>query len=372
MTLKTLSMLALCSALAAGARAQVHEPVQPEEDPAAFAQAQQEGRAIELAHGVRWVNDLTPGYVLIQGDIQVPMAEAQAMWAGVDSVFGTVTYWPVTVPYDFVTSGGGAVSSANQTNAINAMNAIAARAGLIFRPAVAGDANRIRFQNSSFNNSPVGMQGGAQIINIVSWGTQIIICHEIFHSLGFWHEQSSPVRDSYVTINFGNVCGSSSTPGNACNANVCQGCSDNGGNFISCAFNFNITSGAIYYGPYDFDSFMHYGRTAFSCNGSDTITCKPAYSSFQNTIGQRDHFSYFDAITARGIYRFQGDMWWDGFVATSGNQTIYSPQAGTFQSAYNANLSGGVIYIRNNGTFSGVGTYNKPMTIIAPVGAKLN
>jgi hypothetical protein len=348
------------------------QPNQPEEDPLAFAQAQEDGRAVQMAHGVRWVNDLTPGYVLIEGDIQVPFAQAEAMWSGLDSTFGTVTYWPVTVPYDFVTTGGGAVSSANQTNAINAMNAISARAGVIFRAATGSDANRIRFQSSSFNNSAVGMQGGTQIINITSWGTQIIICHEIFHSLGFWHEQSSPVRDTYVTINFGNVCGSSSVAGNACNANVCQGCSDNSGNFISCAFNFNITSGAIYYGPYDFDSFMHYGRTAFSCNGSDTITCKPAYSAYQNTIGQRDHFSFFDAITARGIYRFAGDTWWDGFVSTAGIGTIYSPWAGNFQSAYVGNPSGGVIYIRNNGAFSAIGTYNKPMTIIAPVGATLH
>jgi hypothetical protein len=218
------------------------------------------------------------------------------------------------------------------------------------------------------------MQGGAQIINIVSWGTQIIICHEIYHSLGFWHEQSSPIRDSYVIINSANICGSSTVPGNACNASVCNLCANGSGTPISCAFNFNITSGAIYYGPYDLDSFMHYGRTAFSCNGSDTITCQPAYASFQNTIGQRDHFSFFDTITARGIYRFAGDLWWDGFVplGSSGAGTIYAPVGGTFANGYNNTASGGVMYIRNNGTFSAIGTYNKPMTIIAPVGAKLN
>jgi hypothetical protein len=166
-------------------------------------------------------------------------------------------------------------------------------------------ADWIRFQASSFNNSPVGRQGGTQIINITSWGTQIIIVHEIYHSLGFWHEQSAPDRDTYVTINFANICGSSGVPGNGCNANVCQLCADAGGNFISCAFNFNITSGAGLWGPYDFDSFMHYGRTAFSCNGADTITVNaPWNAQWQNLIGQRSHFSLIDELSCRGIYPF--------------------------------------------------------------------
>jgi hypothetical protein len=166
-------------------------------------------------------------------------------------------------------------------------------------------ADWIRFQASSFNNSPVGRQGGTQIINITSWGTQIIIVHEIYHSLGFWHEQSAPDRDTYVTINFANICGSSGVPGNGCNANVCQLCADAGGNFISCAFNFNITSGAGLWGPYDFDSFMHYGRTAFSCNGADTITVNaPLNAQWQNLIGQRSHLSLIDELSCRGIYPF--------------------------------------------------------------------
>jgi astacin len=180
------------------------------------------------------------------------------------------------------------------------MDAIAARAGVLFRPAVASDPNRIRFQNSTGNNSPVGVQGGAQIINIFNWGTQIIICHEIYHSLGFWHEQSRSDRGTYVTINANNICGTASS--GACAPATCQLCQDSAGNWISCAFNFAIQPGSSTYGPYDFDSFMHYGSAAFSCNGLDTITVNaPWNAEWQNAIGQRDHFSYFDRITCRAL-----------------------------------------------------------------------
>ena len=245
-----------------------------------------------------FLTDLTPGYVIIEGDIQVKYEHYRQLvdpTAETDATFGAVTYWTQNVvPFDFVTTGSGTVSAANQTAAINAMNAIAARAGVIFRPAVSGDVNRITFQNSSFNNSPIGMQGGAQIINIVSWNSQIIICHELYHSLGFWHEQSRLDRGTFITVNGANICGSSSSVG--CTAGTATGncclCIDANGLCTPCGFNFNTQAGTSTYGPYDFGSFMHYGRTAFSCNLLDTITVnEPFNAQWQAVIGQRSAFS---------------------------------------------------------------------------------
>lgn len=304
-------------------------------------------------------DDLTPGYVIVDGDIQVRAEELEAFLGGpARAVFGTVNYWGNnTVPYDFA----GNVNATNQQNAINAMNAISALTGVVFRVRVGGDPDWIRFNASTFNNSPVGRQGGQQIINIVSWGTQIIIVHELYHSLGFWHEQSAPDRGTYVTINSGNICGSSAVPGNPCNAAVCNLCVDGVGTPISCAFNFNIAAGTGLWGPYDFDSFMHYGRTAFSCNGGDTITVNPTWNAqWQSVIGQRTHFSLIDELSCRGIYPFVGDRWLR--IGGSGFAGTFFAPYGAFALATVFTPVNGTLLI-DPGTYSGVGTYSQAVTI---------
>jgi hypothetical protein len=300
---------------------------------------------VDGAPGAFWYPDLPEGYVLIDGDIQVRLEDYLQYLGGNRSVFGDASFWPNNlVPYDFVTSGSGAVSAANQQLAINAMNQIAARTGLTFRPAVSSDSARIRFQASTVNNSPVGRQGGAQIINIASWNTQFVIIHEIYHSLGFWHEQSAYDRNDFVIINWGNIQSGYS-------------------------HNFDIRGNALVYGPYDFDSFMHYPRWAFSANGQDTITCRPPYAQWQNLIGQRDHFSYWDEISCRGIYRYSNDYWWQ--TGGSGTGRVYDPIGGTLPSRMATLPAGSNLFIRNAGSYSAIGIYSNPITIIAPRGATL-
>lgn len=316
----------------------------------AGAGAKGDGRATTMPFpDSPFLPDLTPGYVVAGGDIQIPIEQYLGLTGGMiqaAGTFGPATRWPNnTVPFDFVTGGTGMVSGPNQTAAINAMAAIAARAGIIFRAAVAGDGNRIRFQNSQFNNSPVGMIGGTQIINITSWDEQVVICHEIYHSLGFQHEQSRPDRDSYVTINTGNICSSN-------------------------LFNFDLVSFAAAYGPYDFDSFMHYGRADFNCNGQDTITVKPPWNAdWQNRIGNRDHFSYYDAINGRARYPFPNDRWLDrshfGLPFGTFTDPFQSPNLADTIAAVPA---GGTLFVKYGNTYRGVGTHTKAITLVAPVG----
>ena len=124
-------------------------------------------------------------------------------------------------------------------------------------------------------SSQVGRQGGRQDISLTSGcfpkGT---IQHEFLHAIGMYHEQSRPDRDTYVTINLENV----------------ESRKEN---------NFEKASHSQILGnPYDYGSVMHYGRTAFSKNGRDTITPKNGAR-----IGQRDGASSQDIIDMRLMYQ---------------------------------------------------------------------
>ena len=76
--------------------------------------------------------------------------------------------------------------------------------------------------------------------------------HEIGHALGFWHEQSRPDRDKYVTIHTHNV-----HPGEEDNFEK-KNKSD-------------VNSLGV---AYDFGSIMHYDEDAFGINGTKTISSK--------------------------------------------------------------------------------------------------
>lgn len=288
--------------------------------------------------------DLPEGYVLIEGDIQVRLPENGPL-----STFGPATYWTSTIPFNFHAN----VTAQNQQRAIDAMDQIALRAGIAFVPRTS-QSDFIQFHDSDGNNSPVGRQGGMQTINIASWGNQIVIVHELFHSLGFQHEQTRPDRDQFVTINL---------------ANVCQNCCSGG----SCSHNFELHSDSSRYGFYDFDSLMHYDGLAFSINSQPTIAVnQPFTAEWQDAIGQRNHFSFFDEVTVRGIYPFGNDRWWKPGASGSHSGNLINPiNQSTFAAAYNAAPTGGTLFIKDFADYPAVGTYARSMVIKAPTGARL-
>lgn len=129
----------------------------------------------------------------------------------------------------------------------------------------------ISFWRGSGCSSPVGYRAGrVNRISLASgcWYTGIAM-HEMGHSMGFYHEQSRPDRDQNVRIIWNNIQ-------------------------QDMKFNFNkfTTSTIDSLGtPYDFQSMMHYGATAFG-RGRQTIqTIDP---SKQRLIGQRNGFSQID------------------------------------------------------------------------------
>lgn len=92
--------------------------------------------------------------------------------------------------------------------------------------------------------------------------------HEIGHVIGLHHEQTRSDSDQYVWVNEEKIY-----PRNIHNF---------------------FQSNSKPHGPYDYDSIMHYGRKAFSIDGTDTIVPSRGVS-----IGQRNHLSAGDIAAAR-------------------------------------------------------------------------
>ncbi|XP_078489180.1 high choriolytic enzyme 1-like [Ciona intestinalis] len=97
----------------------------------------------------------------------------------------------------------------------------------------------------------VAKRGGKQELSIGP-GCEYsgIVQHEFLHALGFWHEQSRPDRDDYVTINWENIRDTSVH------------------NFYQVSTIRSLGS------PYDTQSIMHYHGYSFTKNGNPTMVHK--------------------------------------------------------------------------------------------------
>lgn len=307
------------------------------------------------------------GYIVVEGDILIRRSHYQSFISGA-YLSANTQLWPNgVVPFEFDSNCGPGsmtcVNAANQTDMLNAMAELENVAGVDFQQCnnnkCAGNFVHVQ-ANPQFNNSAVGVQGGQQVINIVSWSDRFRIVHELMHCVGFYHEQSRPGRDDFVTINTANT--------------------QNG-----MAGNFTEQKDAAVYGWYDFDSVMHYSKCAFSigcgtdpsgnpiqncnsCPGKETITVNDPYKEeWQDRIGQRDHLSYLDKMTLSMMYpranwRFV-DLNYNG-----GNGS----QNGSFRRPYR-DLATGITNTPLRGTLwiqpgAYTGFFNKNITFQAPLG----
>lgn len=152
--------------------------------------------------------------------------------------------------------------------------------GVFLRPKVDGDANWIRFVEDEGCSSPIGKQGGQQLIKLAGGCGQGSTAHEILHALGIFHEQSRCDRDDRVEVHSENI-----EDGKAHNFDKeCDGASD--------------------FGTYDEGSIMHYPTHAFSKNGEATLTSK---HGLDHLFGQRTALSASDIATVNHLYATNND-----------------------------------------------------------------
>ncbi|CAF0994821.1 unnamed protein product [Adineta steineri] len=153
------------------------------------------------------------------------------------------------------------------------------KACIKFRPKLPKEINVLKVEYGTGCSATVGFSFSPNTMSLAYPGcfSSGTIQHELLHVLGFYHEQSRPDRDLYVTVNHGNI-----QKGHEHNFSKYRW-----GNTV---LNQNTT--------YDFNSIMHYGTNYFSGNGQSTIT--PNVPGAR--IGQRDHLSPIDIAEVRALY----------------------------------------------------------------------
>ncbi|XP_056157044.1 uncharacterized protein LOC130131387 [Lampris incognitus] len=208
---------------------------------------------------------LSRGYT--EGDIAVPRTR--------NARICNTCRWPksskvVEIPYTISSS----FSSSHKSIIGRAMKTFSSSTCIRFIPRCS-QTNYISIVSKNGCSSHVGRTGGSQELSLSTRGCVYhgIIQHELIHALGFWHEQSRSDRDRYVRINWENI--------------------QNGRKH-----NFNRYTTNNLNTQYDYSSVMHYGKTAFSKNGKDTIT--PLRSNVR--IGQRDGMSKIDILKINKLY----------------------------------------------------------------------
>ncbi len=162
--------------------------------------------------------------------------------------------WPGgVVPYVFDAS----LSAAQKETYLDGLREWELAANVHFKPRES-EIDYILFKYSPGGPNLVsGTQPQTVEINLLTRGQ---ICHEMGHSLGLEHEHQRPDRDGFITVLYPNI-----TSGNS--------------------GAFDILSGSISFGAYDFESVMHYGRDVYTTTpGLDTIQPLPAHAKYQRRL----------------------------------------------------------------------------------------
>ncbi|KAM6945898.1 high choriolytic enzyme 1-like [Aplochiton taeniatus] len=209
--------------------------------------------------------------MLLEGDLVLPKTRNAMVCFSSNCLWSKASDGLVYVPYTM----SGAFSNSDQQTIGYAMGSFASSTCIRF-VARTNQRDFIDIQNYDGCYSSLGRTGGSQTLSLNRQGCMYagVAMHELNHALGFQHEQTRSDRDRYVVISWENI-----DPQNA--------------------YNFNLANTNNLNTPYDYSSVMHYGSTAFSINGRDTITPIPNRNV---EIGQRRGLSPIDIQRIKRLY----------------------------------------------------------------------
>jgi len=208
---------------------------------------------------------------LVEGDIIVD-GEEDILLSPLNAVRDPRRKWPGGVMDYYISSS---YSSSQRSKIMDGINDLISRTRVNGRKCIDFRARQsgayVRVEKGSGCSSQVGRTGRMQRLSLAngcfSHGT---IMHEFLHAFGFHHEQTRPDRDSWVTIDFGNVRSGMEH------------------NFRKYSTSQVSTLGT----PYDYGSVMHYGAYAFAVDRNrPTIR---ALRSGGSNMGNRSRLSAMD------------------------------------------------------------------------------
>lgn len=248
----------------------------------ASAQAQQVRRG--LYRGLPVTYTIKNDKAIFQGDIILEKVDpidpqralpsfgidyAQYLWLKVGSQY--------QIPY-LIGAGSGDVTNLNA--AIAQFNSTFSNIQFVARTTQTDYVN-FYFDPNNFSaecEAIVGRAGGEQQVGGSASCTIATILHEMGHTVGLWHEQSRPDRNTYVSVNYNNLIKGSI------------------GNFNQ------IYDNAQTFGIYfDYASIMEYPAFSFSRNGGPAIESIPAGIPLSNQTG-------YSAADIDGVERLYGSV----------------------------------------------------------------
>ncbi|XP_073942748.1 seminal metalloprotease 1-like isoform X2 [Choristoneura fumiferana] len=239
---------------------------------------------VDLDNPVKFRSDGELGEYF-EGDMILSSSQKRAVTTAVDArngLRGAAKRWPERTVVYYVEEND---FDEDQVKLIEeGMADIASKSCIKFRPRVKDGEHAVVIQGSAngcFSNVGFSSEDDdgevSQVLNLSKGcfrhGTMV---HEMLHTLGFYHMQSTYDRDDFVKIIW---------------ENIRAGTEHNFAKYT----NDTVTDFGV---PYDYESVMHYPETAFSKNGNRTII--PLQENVK--VGQRDGLSESDILKLNKMY----------------------------------------------------------------------